>query len=103
MATNTIMSTVSNPQFPDQCPSCDRCTYHGVEKVGTTVRMVDDGVPDFEEDEPLGDWSSLWCEHCGKMFIEDGRWVIDPDGRPRQAEDDDHATLDSFDREETDP
>lgn len=88
---------VQDPAFPN-CPSCDHNRLEGVEKVGVTVVTDDEGGIDrFDAKQPLGTWTSLWCEDCGKMLIEDGEWVIDPDtGNPVATDGSGHKTFDEF-------
>lgn len=95
--------TVSYPTFPEQCPSCECTTFQGVEKMGSVVTMGDDGdVSHIKNDKSLNAWTSLFCADCGKMFIEDGVWVIDESAEkpPHKCIDQqDYSQLSDFEEE----
>jgi len=90
--------TVRNPTFV-ACPSCGNRTFDGTQVVRTQVDLDhNDHVSRVGTDEFLDRWLTLQCEGCGKVLIEDGAWVIDPDtGDTVDVDPGAHQTLDSFD------
>lgn len=93
--------TVSNPVFPN-CPSCDCTTLICLELAKAIVETDGDGgVIRFDEQGGLDSVYHLECEDCGKVMIESGKWVINPDdGKPVATDGSGYRTLDQFSNDE---
>lgn len=94
---STKPMTVSHPIFPN-CPSCDSTELACIELVSTIVETDGEGgVHRFHNQGKLNEVRHLECYECGKVMIEGGKWVIDPDdGKPVVTDGSGYRTLDTF-------
>lgn len=93
--------TVSHPAFPN-CPSCDSTTLICLELAKTIVETDGEGgIHRFDDQGRLNEIFHLECEDCGKLLIENGEWVINPDdGKPVATDGSGYLTLDQFSNDE---
>lgn len=65
-----------HPRTIPNCPECGHDVLRGVEKIGVTIHTDGDGGIDrWNVHEPLNAFTTLACDMCGDLLIQDGEIV----------------------------